>query len=247
MFPINRQPRQPFPIGQGLNPFRRHVQASRNEGSTRVNARSSTWAPTGTKDGTEIDVVGEPLTQIYTSPPLLEPENIATTTEGSVHEEARNVSDVQERTSSICRSIGRSSQSSEQKARQRFIRKFVKKTVEKEDDEPIDDRRGERKRPWYKGKFLYHRPFTVRNQLQATIFNSWFNVLLVCTPIGFVLNYTHANPNAVFFVNFVAILPLAGIIGTAMDDLILRTGNVVGALVYMSFGYVFQLLLEKRY
>jgi len=32
----------------------------------------------------------------------------------------------------------------------------------------------EKKRPWYKGKELYHAvPFTVQNQLQRTIFNSW--------------------------------------------------------------------------
>ncbi len=77
----------------------------------------------------------------------------------------------------------------------------------------------------------------MRNQIEATILSSLFNLLLIVVPVGFALNYINAHPIAVVLVNLVAILPMAGMLGSTMDDLRLRTGNVVGILIYVSFGY----------
>ena len=66
--------------------------------------------------------------------------------------------------------------------------------------------------------FLYNRPFSIRNQLQATILNSWFNLLLLFAPVGLALNYVNVNLVTIF-VNFLAILLMGGIIGAAMGDL----------------------------
>jgi Ca2+:H+ antiporter len=125
----------------------------------------------------------------------------------------------------------------EQKARYRFINKFFKKN---RNEQQLNDELGNtrNRHPWYKGKLLKHQPFTFRNQLEATLGASWVNLLLVvAVPVGFALNYAHANPVAVFFVNFAAVLPMAGLLGYAMDELRLRTGDLLGALIYMSFGY----------
>lgn len=113
-----------------------------------------------------------------------------------------------------------------------FISKFRKK--DKPGDSETDMPPKLRLFGWNR---LSHQPFTVRNQLERTLFNAWFNLLLLLVPVGFVLNYIHSNPVTVFFVNFLAILPLASLLGFAMDELRLRTGDIMGALVYMSFGY----------
>jgi Ca2+:H+ antiporter len=58
--------------------------------------------------------------------------------------------------------------SQEEKARHRFLSKWRKgknAEVDSEDEVP-------KKTPWYKGKEVPHQPFTFRNQLQRTIFNS---------------------------------------------------------------------------
>jgi Ca2+:H+ antiporter len=94
-------------------------------------------------------------------------------------------------------------------------------------------------RPWYKGKALKHKPFTLKNQLQATIFNSWVNILLLAAPIGIALNYTGVNKKAVFIVNFIAIIPLAGMLSFATEEIALWIGESLGGLLNASFGYVF--------
>jgi len=113
----------------------------------------------------------------------------------------------------------------------RFRKKKSQEVVEDEEE----DHKQKKNRWFWIDKDLKHEPFTVRNQLRNTLFCSWINVLLVAVPVGFVLNYIHANRIAIFFVNFIAILPMATILGVAMDELRLRTGDVLGALVYISF------------
>lgn len=238
MFPINRYPRQPFSLTQNKREAPDAVRYSDNHNPFRETKRRGTWGPATSQNDNNVvvAVVGDPLARVarvHTSPAnyhvseKLPPAMTSALNDNGVHKGPVFEEAVAERRP----------ETPEQKARQRFVRKFFKKTHKEHTD--VDETGFIRERPWYKGKFLYHRPFTARNQLQATILNSWFNLLLICVPVGFALNYTKANPIAVFFVNFFAILPLAGLIGTAMDDLRLRTGDVLGALVYMSFGYDF--------
>ena len=82
-------------------------------------------------------------------------------------------------------------------------------------------------------------PFTVANQLRRTLLNSWLNVLIIAAPVGIAINYVHSVPRvAVFVVNFIAIIPLAAMLGFATEEIALRTGEVVGGLLNASFGYV---------
>jgi Ca2+:H+ antiporter len=118
----------------------------------------------------------------------------------------------------------------EQKARRRFIARFRKKheqqaTIGWAGEEPPKAK-----------KMLKHKQFTFVSQLRATVFNSWLNVLLLAVPAGFIVNYLHLNPIAVFFVNFGAILPLTTLFSSAIDEVRLRYKGVGGMLVYMSFG-----------
>lgn len=76
-------------------------------------------------------------------------------------------------------------------------------------------------------------------QLKVVLLGSWINVLLICVPIGIALHAAgkclhrscelrHANPSsevnpyASFAVNFIAIIPLAGILSFATEELSLR-------------------------
>ncbi|PSS16540.1 hypothetical protein M430DRAFT_140665 [Amorphotheca resinae ATCC 22711] len=101
-----------------------------------------------------------------------------------------------------------------------------------------------KKRPWYKGKELHHsEPFTVRNQLGATIFNSWVNVLLIAAPVGIALNYVGVDGKAVFVVNFIAIIPLAGLLSFATEEIALHVGESLGGLLNASFGNAVEMIV----
>jgi Ca2+:H+ antiporter len=121
-----------------------------------------------------------------------------------------------------------------QKPRRRFVPGFLQKEKVEEEGEEREE-----KRPWYKGKKLYHaEPFTIRNQLERTIFNSWVNILLLAAPVGIAINYAGINGKIVFVVNFIAIIPLAGMLSFATEEIALHVGESVGGLLNASFGYV---------
>jgi Ca2+:H+ antiporter len=99
----------------------------------------------------------------------------------------------------------------------------------------------ETERPKKSRTFFKHitpkEPFTVRNQLQRTFLNSWINVLLVAAPAGIAINYIHSVSRvAVFIVNFIAIVPLAAMLGFATEEIALRTGETLGGLLNATFG-----------
>lgn len=138
--------------------------------------------------------------------------------------------------------IGRRSSrqpSTEEKARRRFLGRWSKK-----DREQVDGEEKEKKKKGgiFRGKDLKHEPFTVRNQLKNTIFNSWINVLLICAPVGIALNYSGVNKIAVFVVNFIAIIPLAAMLSFATEEISLHVGESLGGLLNASFGYVSRIL-----
>jgi Ca2+:H+ antiporter len=75
-------------------------------------------------------------------------------------------------------------------------------------------------------------------QFKAVLFGSWINLLLVFVPVGFVVNYIHLAPVPVFIINFIAIIPLAGMLSYATEELALRVGETFGGLLNATFGYV---------
>jgi len=128
--------------------------------------------------------------------------------------------------------------SEEEKARRRFVRKFFKrdKSSPKNSSKESDDSDKPEKRPWYKGKVLKHDPFTVKNQISRTIFNSWVNLLLIAAPVGIGLNYSGVDGTVIFVVNFIAIIPLAGMLSFATEEIALYVGESLGGLLNASFG-----------
>lgn len=82
-------------------------------------------------------------------------------------------------------------------------------------------------------------PFTWKNQVKRVLFESYINVLLLLIPVGFVCNYVHSISRvASFVINFLAIVPLAAMLGFATEEIALRTGETVGGLLNATFGYL---------
>ncbi|QSZ34384.1 hypothetical protein DSL72_005976 [Monilinia vaccinii-corymbosi] len=137
--------------------------------------------------------------------------------------------------------VGRQSSrqpSTEEKARRRFLSKWSKK-----EGGQVDGEEKKKKGGIFRGKDLKHEPFTVRNQLKNTIFNSWINVLLIAAPIGIALNYAGANKIAIFVVNFIAIIPLAAMLGFATEEISLHVGESLGGLLNASFGNAVEMIV----
>ncbi|KAF6815773.1 Ca2+:H+ antiporter [Colletotrichum musicola] len=87
-------------------------------------------------------------------------------------------------------------------------------------------------------------PFTVANQLQRTLLNSWINILIFAAPVGIAISYVGSvNKIAVFVVNFIAIIPLAAMLGFATEEIALRTGESLGGLLNATFGNAVELIV----
>lgn len=109
--------------------------------------------------------------------------------------------------------------------------------------EPIDDvgQPQKKKRSLYE-KSLFKKSkdgqkFTVASQIRGTILNSYVNILLLFVPVGIAVNYAGVSQIAVFVINFIAIIPLAGMLSYATEEIALRVGETIGGLLNATFGY----------
>ena len=76
------------------------------------------------------------------------------------------------------------------------------------------------------------------------IFSSYWSLLLFSLPIGFLAGHFHWGPVSVFFFNFLAIIPLALLLGDVTEDLALRFGDVAGGLLNATFGNVVEMIIS---
>jgi hypothetical protein len=66
---------------------------------------------------------------------------------------------------------------------------------------------------------------STKEGLMTIVKSSWVNVLLVFVPIGIASHFVW-SPTITFIMNFLAIIPLAKLLGFATEDIALRTGEV---------------------
>jgi Ca2+:H+ antiporter len=71
----------------------------------------------------------------------------------------------------------------------------------------------------------------------------WLNALLVFLPIAVFLEVTGGNPTLIFLSAALAILPLAGLMGQATEQLAVRLGSTVGGLLNATFGNATELII----
>ncbi|KAJ0118043.1 Ca2+ H+ antiporter [Diaporthe amygdali] len=106
--------------------------------------------------------------------------------------------------------------------------RLEKEPVDSPSTQPADEPKKKKEHRLFK-HVQPKEPFTVGNQIQRTLLNSWINVLLVAAPVGIVLGaIPNMNPIAIFVVNFIAIIPLAALLGFATEEIALRTDTNQG-------------------
>nr|POF13066.1 vacuolar calcium ion transporter [Quercus suber] len=75
------------------------------------------------------------------------------------------------------------------------------------------------------------------------LFHSWVNVLLVFVPVGIAMEAVGASPAIIFAMNAIAIIPLAGMLTLATENVAARLGDTLGALLNVSFGNAVELII----
>lgn len=238
---IKRQARKEAWYSDSYNPFRKTTRSNTWQGSPTFGTDDPEQGLRGVPEGSL------PLSKLQTEPipespryandegqqREIRPESKPDDYEMTKAEGANGrPSDPESETTVVERTSTRP-RSEEEKARHRFLGKFQKGKQAPTDP---DEEEKPKKQPWYKGKEVPHQPFTIRNQLQRTIFNSWINVLLIAAPVGIGLNYAGVDGKVVFCVNFIAIIPLAAMLSFATEELALHVGESLGGLLNASFG-----------
>jgi Ca2+:H+ antiporter len=72
---------------------------------------------------------------------------------------------------------------------------------------------------------------------------TWLNLLLLAIPAAFVLHFTHASPLTIFTVAALGIIPLAGVLGEATEDLSARIGPTLGGILNATMGNATELII----
>lgn len=75
------------------------------------------------------------------------------------------------------------------------------------------------------------------------LYSSRLNILLLAIPLGIISGMYGWSPMIVFGSNFLALLPLALILGQLTEDLIWRFGETTGGLLNATFGNVVEMIL----
>jgi Ca2+:H+ antiporter len=80
--------------------------------------------------------------------------------------------------------------------------------------------------------------------ISGLIFSSYLNVLLLVVPFGFLAHFLNWPAGLRFSLNFVALVPLALLLGEVTEDLALRFGDTIGGLLNATFGNAVELILS---
>ncbi|GAA5871639.1 hypothetical protein JCM8547_007105 [Rhodosporidiobolus lusitaniae] len=88
-----------------------------------------------------------------------------------------------------------------------------------------------------------HRVPGVVESLKNFILSGWINVLLVAVPLSFISHFAHWGSTADFIISFIAIVPLASLLGDATEQCSLKLGQTVGGLLNATFGNAVELIV----
>jgi len=77
----------------------------------------------------------------------------------------------------------------------------------------------------------------------GAVFCAPLSLLLIFVPLGVASKYMGWNSAAVFGLNFMAIVPLASVLGAATENLAAHTGQLVGGLLNATFGNAVEMIM----
>ncbi len=83
---------------------------------------------------------------------------------------------------------------------------------------------------------------TIAAQIRRTLTASWLNVLLIAAPLSWVAAFIGA-PLWVFTFAAISLIPAAGLIGAATEDLACRSGPTLGGFLNATFGNAAELII----
>ncbi|CCM04422.1 uncharacterized protein FIBRA_06599 [Fibroporia radiculosa] len=75
------------------------------------------------------------------------------------------------------------------------------------------------------------------------LFGSWLNALLMAIPLSFVAHAYDWDAAFCFTFSFIAIMPLAALLGTAMDQMSMQAGQTLSVLLNATFGNALELIV----
>lgn len=107
---------------------------------------------------------------------------------------------------------------------------------------------GHTRRPSYKERIvsLFSIPQDQPGWIQSWkyfFFGSWMNILLVFVPLSFVSHHLNWDAGLRFLFSFMAIMPLAKLLGDATDQLSLKLGQTLSGLLNASFGNAVEIIV----
>jgi len=79
--------------------------------------------------------------------------------------------------------------------------------------------------------------------LKNTCKSSSLNILLIFIVFGILSKYLNMSDTSIFLCNFIAIIPLAKLLGFATEDLSLRTSETIGGLLNATFGNAVEVII----
>lgn len=85
---------------------------------------------------------------------------------------------------------------------------------------------------------------SVISTTKLTLASSPVNYLLIFVPLGLVAGAFQWSSNAIFWINFLAIVPLASLLAFATEELSEHTGETIGGLLNATFGNAVELIVS---
>src|SRR3954468_12645393 len=83
---------------------------------------------------------------------------------------------------------------------------------------------------------------SIAGQMWRTVTSSWLNVLLIAAPLSWIAQATGAS-FWIFILAAVTLIPAAGLIGTATEELACRSGPTLGGFLNATFGNAAELII----
>ncbi|KAI9101010.1 Sodium/calcium exchanger protein-domain-containing protein [Phlyctochytrium arcticum] len=93
------------------------------------------------------------------------------------------------------------------------------------------------------GFILGPAPPTTKSSLRYIFFSNYINVLIVFVPLGIIAGLLNWSDTVIFMFNFIALIPMAKLLGLATEELALRTNQTIGGLLNATFGNAVELIV----
>jgi len=71
---------------------------------------------------------------------------------------------------------------------------------------------------------------------QTFVFGTWLNLALIAVPFSFLSHFLHWGASWTFIISFIAIVPLASMLGDATEQCSMKVGQTLGGLLNATFG-----------